>query len=108
MLQWLHDADCQWVVDFIGNAAAGAPLDILDHGDFYAEPSKTPPGPNVIAHPLVNFTTMWKLICAHIADQNVPHLAQYGVLPYQGGGGFPDPPPRSRPPQSFRSRLSPI
>ena len=31
--------------------------------------------------PLLNFTTMWKLVRAHIAHQYVPLLARVGVLP---------------------------
>ena len=70
------------VVNFIHNVADGAPLDILVHGDFYALPSKTPHGPVVIARPLLNFTTMWKPIGAHITDQYILLLAHSRVLPY--------------------------
>ena len=68
MLERLHNAQLQWVVKFIRNVATGVPLDVLVHGDFYALPAKTPHGPIAKAQPLLNFTTMWKLIGAHIAD----------------------------------------
>ena len=61
--------------------SAGVPLRAIVHGDFYALPTKKPHGPIVNARPLLNFTTMWKLGGAHIADQYVPLLARAGVLP---------------------------
>ena len=61
MLEWIHDAQPQWVVDFVCNVANGALLAVLVHGDFYALPNKGPQGPPANARPLLNFTTMWKL-----------------------------------------------
>ena len=81
MIEWLHDAQPQWVVDFIRNVVARVSLDILVHGDFSALPAKIPHGLIANARPLLNFTTMWKIISAHIADQYVPLSAQTGVLP---------------------------
>ena len=60
---------------------AGVPLATVVHGDFYALPAKAPHGPIVNARPLLNFTTMWKLIGAHIASQYVPLLSATGVIP---------------------------
>ena len=40
-----------------------------------------PHAPLVNAAPLLNFTTMWKLVGAHIASQYVPDLAWAGFLP---------------------------
>ena len=81
MIEWLLDNQLHWIVDFIQHVTAGVPLRTLVHGDFYALPAKMPHGPIVNERPFVNFTTMWKLIGAHIADQYVPLLARAGVLP---------------------------
>ena len=81
MIEWLHDDQLQWVVSFIQRVSAGVPLWAIVHGDFYALPAKIPHGPIVNACPLLNFTTMWKLVGAHIADQYIPLLARTGVLP---------------------------
>ena len=42
------------------------------HGDFYALLSKVPHGPIANAKPLLDFTTMWKLITVHIDNQYIP------------------------------------
>ena len=69
------------MVEFLQGVSAGVLLQALVHGDFYALPAKVPHGPIVNARPLLNFTTMWKLVGAHIAHQYVPLLARAGVLP---------------------------
>ena len=81
MIEWLRDDQLQWIVNFIRQVTAEVPLRTLVHGDFYALPATMPHGPIVNARPLLNFTTMWKLIGAHIADQYVPLVARAGVLP---------------------------
>ena len=68
MIEWLHDDELQWVVSFIQQVSAGVPLRAIVHGDFYALPAKIPHGPIVNSRPLFNFTTMLKLVGAHIAD----------------------------------------
>ena len=80
MLEWLHDVQLQWVVDFIRDVATRVPLDVVVHGDLYALRAKIPHGPIANARVLLNFTTMWKLIAAHITYQYVPLLAQTGVF----------------------------
>ena len=80
MIQWLHDDQLQWVVGFIQQVCARVPLRATVHSDFYALPAKIPHGPNVNARPLSKFTTTWKLIGAHIADQYIPLLAPAEVL----------------------------
>ena len=67
--------------EFLQGVSAGVPLRALVDGDFYALPAKAPHGPIVNAPRLRNFTTMWKLVGAHIAHQYVPLLAWAGVLP---------------------------
>ena len=81
MIEWLHDDQLQRVESFIQRVSAGVPLRAIFHGEFYALPAKMPHGPIVNARPLLNFTTMWKLVGAHIADQDVPLLARAGLLP---------------------------
>ena len=81
MIEWLHDDQPQWVVGFIQQVSAGVPLRAIVHGDLYALPTKIPHGPIVNARPLLNLTTIWKLVSAHIADQCIPLLARAGVLP---------------------------
>ena len=76
IIEWLHDDQLQWVVSF-----HGCPPRAIVHGDFYALLAKIPHGPIVNALLLLKFTTMWKLVGAHIADQYVPLLARRGVLP---------------------------
>ena len=68
MIKWLHDAQLQWVVNFNCNVVRGVPLDVLVHGNFYALPAEKPHGPIANARPRLNFTTMWKLIGAHIVE----------------------------------------
>ena len=80
MIEWLHDDQLQRVVGFIQQVSTGVPLRAIVHGDFYALPAKIPHGPIVNARPLLNFTTMWKLVGAHIVDQCVPLLARARVL----------------------------
>ena len=82
MLEWLQEAQLQWLVDFVCNAATGVPVDVLVHGDFCALPAKTTHGPMGNSRPFLNFTTTWKLIGAHIADQYVWLVAQAGPLPF--------------------------
>ena len=81
MIQWLCDEELQYMVEFLQSVSTCVPLRALVHGDIYALPAKVPHGPIVNARPLLNFTTMWKLIGAHIAHQYVPLLARAGVLP---------------------------
>ena len=81
MIEWLREEELQWVVEFLQSVSTGVLLRALVHGDFYALPAKVPHGLIVNARPLLNFTTMWKLVVAHIASQYVPLLAQAGVLP---------------------------
>ena len=81
MIEWLRDEELQWVVEFLQSVPTGVPLRALVHGDFYALPAKVPHGPIVHARPLLNFTTMWKLVGAHMAHQYVPLLARATVLP---------------------------
>ena len=81
MIEWLREEELQWVVEFLQNVSMGVPLRALVHGDFYALLAKVPHGPIVNARPLSNFTTMRKLVGAHIASQYVPLLARAGVLP---------------------------
>ena len=63
------------------SVSSGVPLRALVHSDFYALPAKVPHGPIANARLLLNFTTIWKLVGAHIAHQYVPLLARAGVLP---------------------------
>ena len=79
MIEWLREEELQWVVHFLQSVSTGVPLRALVHGDFYALPTKVPHGPIVHARPL--FTTMRKLVGAHIASQYVPLLARAGVQP---------------------------
>ena len=81
VVEWLCDDELQWVVEFIQRVATGVLLQPIIHGDFYAFPAKIPHGPIVNARPLLNFTTMWKFVGAHIASQYVPLSARAGVLP---------------------------
>ena len=81
MIEWLREEELQWVVGFLRSVSTRVPLRALVHGDFYALPAKVPHGPIVNARPLLNFTTMWRLVGAHIASQYVLLLAQAGVLP---------------------------
>ena len=81
MIEWLHDTELQWVVALLESVSTGVPLRALVHSDFYALPAKVPHGPIVNAHPLLNFTTMLKLVGVHIPLQYVPLLARPGVLP---------------------------
>ena len=80
-VEWLHDDQLQLVGGFIQQVATGVPLRAIVHGGFYVLPAKIPHGPIVNASPLLNCTTMWKLVGAHIADQYVPLVAFAGVLP---------------------------
>ena len=58
----------------------GVPLRAPVLGEFHALPAKVPHGPIINAHPLLNFTTMYKLVGAHIASRDVPLSARAGVL----------------------------
>ena len=78
MIEWLREEEVQWVVEFLQSVSARVPLRALVHGDIYALPAKVPHGPIVNARPLLNFTTMWKLVGAHIASQYVPLVARAG------------------------------
>ena len=82
MIEWLRDKELQWVVEVLQSVTTGVPLRALVHGHFYAILAKVPHGPIVNARPLLNITTMWKLVGAHIASRYVPLLARAGVLPY--------------------------
>ena len=81
MVEWLRDDQLQWVVDIIQQVAAGVPLWAIVPGDFCALQAKIPHGHIVNARPLLNFTTIWKLVGAHIADQYVLLLARARVFP---------------------------
>ena len=72
MIERLREEELQWVVEFLQSVSAGVPLRALIHGAFYALPAKMPHGPIVNAPPLLNFTTMWKLVGAHIASPGPP------------------------------------
>ena len=80
-IDWLRDAELQWVVEFLRSVSIGVPLRALVHGDFCPLTAKVPYGPIVNARPLLNFATMWKLVGAHIAHQYVPLVARAGALP---------------------------
>ena len=81
MIEWLHDEELQWVVEFLQSVSTGVPLRALVHGHFYALHAKVLHEPIVNAPPLLNCTTMLKLVGAHIANHYVPLLARVGVLP---------------------------
>ena len=86
MFECLHDTQLHRVLDFIRNVAAGVPLIALVHSDFYPLPAKTAHAPTANPRPLLNFSTMWKLVGAHIADKCVPLLAQMGCCPIRSLG----------------------
>ena len=81
MTEWSREEDLKWVVEFLQSASTGLPLRGLLHGDCYALPPKVLHGPIGNARPLLNFTTMWKLVGVHIASQYVPLLARAWILP---------------------------
>ena len=81
MIEWLHDTELQWVVEFLQSVSTRVPLRGLVHVDFYALPAKVPHGPIVNARPFLNFTTMWKLVGAHVAHEYVSVLARAGLRP---------------------------
>ena len=57
MLEWLHDAQIPWVVDFIRNVASGFLVDIFVHTDFRTLPCKRTHGLGANARALLSFTT---------------------------------------------------
>ena len=79
MSEWLHNDQLQSVVGFIQEVSIGVQLRAIVHGDFFALPVKIPHGPIVNADPLLNFTTKWKFVGTHIANEYVPILAYAGV-----------------------------
>ena len=74
MIEWLRKEELRWVVEFLQSISTGVPLRAPVHGHFYALPTKVPHGPIVNARPLLNFTTMWNLVGAHIASPTYARL----------------------------------
>ena len=72
MIQWLRDEEVQWPAKFLRSVSTRVPLRAFVHGDFYTLPAKVPHGPIVNARHLLNFTTMRKLVRAHIAASTCP------------------------------------
>ena len=81
MIERLREEVLRTVVELLQGVSTVVPLQALVHGDFHALRAKVPHGPIVNARQLSNFTTMWKLVGAHIASQSVPLLARARVLP---------------------------
>ena len=58
----LEDENLQYLTDFYNRSLQGEPFDDIFAGDFYTLPNKLPHCPIANARPLLNFTTVWKIL----------------------------------------------
>ena len=87
----LVEEHLQDLANFYNRSLQGEPFDDVFAGDFYALPNKLPHGPIANARPLLNFTTVWKILSGITKDCITPPLCEHLRIPHTqmalwGGG----------------------